>query len=86
LTLIEKRIVDHPIGWLLTVFGQTSLFFYVAHILVYHHIVSRLGLDSCLPIGIIREYAVFALGVGIMVPLCAVYRVLRSRYSILAYL
>ena len=74
---------------LLTLIGQTSLFFYVMHIVVYHVLAQCFFLFDPpeLP-GIMYGYAVWALGMAALIPLCARYRALRKRYpeSVLRYL
>jgi len=74
---------------LLTLIGQTSLFFYVMHIVIYHVLAQCFFLFDPpeLP-GIMYGYAVWALGMAALIPLCARYRALRKRYpeSVLRYL
>ena len=85
LNRVEKVLQRSFLGWGLTVLGQTSLFFYVAHLLLYSRVVSRIFIDAPTT-GILRAYAEFALGIAILLPVCAGYRILRRRYSILSYL
>ena len=74
---------------LLTLIGQTSLFFYVMHIVIYHVLAQCFFLFDPpeLP-GIVYGYAVWALGMAALIPLCERYRALRKRYpeSVLRYL
>ncbi|MCL6541965.1 MAG: heparan-alpha-glucosaminide N-acetyltransferase domain-containing protein [Roseiflexus sp.] len=74
---------------ILTLIGQTSLFFYVMHIVIYHILAQCFVLFDPpeLP-GIVYGYAVWALGMIALVPLCERYRALRKRYpeSVLRYL
>jgi len=82
-------LVDAGLLRLLTLIGQTSLFFYVMHIVVYHVLAQCFFLFDPpeLP-GIMYGYAVWALGMAALIPLCARYRALRKRYpeSVLRYL
>jgi uncharacterized membrane protein len=87
LKLIENRIAPTFIGWVLQVFGQTALFFYVAHLLLYSQIIGPLVPDTFLTgAGIVRGYFEFSLGIVIMIPICAGYRQLRRKYPIFSYL
>ncbi len=74
---------------ILTLIGQTSLFFYVMHIVIYHILAQCFFLFDPpeLP-GIVYGYAVWGLGMMALLPLCAQYRALRKRYpeSVLRYL
>lgn len=73
----------------LVIIGQASLFFYVAHILVYH-ILARLFLSLPLPAlpGIVYGYAIWLVGLILLIGLTWQYRNLRRRYpqSFLRYL
>lgn len=73
----------------LTLIGQTSLFFYVMHIVVYHLLAQAFfAIDAPALPGIVYGYALWALGMLALVPLCGRYRALRKRYpeSVLRYL
>ncbi len=73
----------------LTLIGQTSLFFYVMHIVVYHVLARAFfTIDAPALPGIVYGYALWALGMLALIPLCGVYRALRKRYpeSVLRYL
>jgi hypothetical protein len=72
----------------LTLFGQTSLFFYVAHLMLYSKVISKLFSLQFLPIAGVSALFQFAIGIVLMVPLCALYRSLRRKYpdSMLQYL
>ena len=82
-------LVDAGLLRLLTLIGQTSLFFYVMHIVIYHVLARCFFLFDPpeLP-GIVYGYAVWALGMAALIPLCERYRALRKRYpeSVLRYL
>jgi uncharacterized membrane protein len=82
-------LVDAGLLRLLTLIGQTSLFFYVMHIVIYHVLARCFFLFDPpeLP-GIVYGYAVWALGMIALVSLCERYRALRKRYpeSVLKYL
>lgn len=71
----------------LVVVGQVSLFFYVAHIVVYH-LVSRLFELAILPgPRIVWGYLAWGLGLAALLPLSAWYRTLRRRHRrFLSYL
>jgi uncharacterized membrane protein len=77
----------YPFHWLVVV-GQVSLFFYVAHIVVYNliaHVVNALPLPGP---RVIWGYGTWAAGVGILLLLGHTYRRVRLRYprSLLRYL
>jgi len=82
-------LIDAGLLRILTLIGQTSLFFYVMHIVIYHALAQCFFLFDPpeLP-GIVYGYAVWALGMMALVPLCERYRALRKRYpeSVLRYL
>lgn len=90
--LVGIRLVERPLarsapGWALTVLGQTSLFFFVAHLFLYAFVLAVLIPPTSLQgMGIVRGYLISGLGVLILIPVCAGYRRLRRRYSILSYL
>jgi uncharacterized membrane protein len=67
--------------------GQVSLFFYVAHIVIYH-LVARVVLAGDIPgPRIVWGYLAFGTGLALLLPLCAGYRRLRKRYpQVLGYL
>ncbi len=73
----------------LTLIGQTSLFFYVMHIVIYHMLAQLFFLfDVPVLPGIVYGYALWILGMTMLIPLCERYRMLRKRYpeSVLRYL
>ncbi len=92
LNAFAGRIARSGIGWVLTVLGQTSLFFFVAHLLFYRvleHIFRGRPIIAPEWVGnsdILRLMIECTLIMAIMVPVCAVYRRLRRKYSILSYL
>jgi uncharacterized membrane protein len=61
---------------LVTLFGQTPLFFYIVHLQLYKSLSSIPPLTGNLAAGYLTWY----LGVVVMVPLCAGYRSLRQKY------
>lgn len=73
----------------LTLIGQTSLCFYVMHIVIYHVLAQLFFLFDvpALP-GIVYGYALWMLGMTLLIPLCERYRMLRKQYpeSVLRYL
>ncbi|HMO56640.1 MAG TPA: heparan-alpha-glucosaminide N-acetyltransferase domain-containing protein [Roseiflexaceae bacterium] len=81
-------VSEGPLRMLATI-GQTSLFFYVAHILVYNLLAQIMFMISLpqLP-GIIYGYAIWLAGMLLLVPLAYGYRTLRRRnpQSLLRYL
>ncbi len=80
-------LVDAGLLRIVTLIGQTSLFFYVMHIVIYHALAQCFFLFDLLP-GIVHGYAVWALGMAALIPLCERYHALRKRYpeSVLRYL
>lgn len=76
------------IGTVLTLFGQTSLFFYVMHLLLYSKLVVPFFDVHTLPMATETHFVEFGVGIVIMIPLCVGYRWLRRRYpgSVLQYL
>ena len=84
---VERPLARSAPGWALTVLGQTSLFFFVAHLFLYAFGLAVLIPPTSLPgMGIVRGYLISGLGVLILIPVCAGYRRLRRRYSVLSYL
>lgn len=81
-------IAAGPLQWLAAI-GQTSLFFYVAHIIVYH-LLAQIFLALSLPDlpGIVYGYAIWLAGMALLVPMAYAYRALRKRHpqSVLRYL
>lgn len=67
--------------------GQASLFFYVAHIVLYRLPSTAAVMWVPLP-GIVRGYLVWVAGLALLIPLSKWYRGMRKRYprSILRYL
>jgi uncharacterized membrane protein len=66
-----------------TLFGQTPLFFYVVHLMVY----KALGLLPFLRGSLAAGYLAWLVGLAVMVPLCYGYRALKRRHpqSMLQY-
>ncbi|MDW8233296.1 MAG: heparan-alpha-glucosaminide N-acetyltransferase domain-containing protein, partial [Roseiflexaceae bacterium] len=73
--LAFPKMVDTGTLRLLTLIGQTSLFFYVLHIVVYH-LLARAFFAINVPAlpGIVYGYALWALGMLALAPLCGRYR------------
>lgn len=80
---LEARLPFTPFWGLVILFGQTPLFFYVVHLVLYKSFNLIPFLNSSLAGG----YLAWFLGLGLMVPLCAGYRSLKKRYprSVLQY-
>ncbi|HEX2908288.1 MAG TPA: acyltransferase family protein [Phototrophicaceae bacterium] len=94
---IEVYLQEGLVGRVLMILGQTSLFFYVMHLLVYALIGSvynTLMQSGILPetlfngMGLVRCGVQYIIGLLILIPLCAAYRQLRHLHtgSILQYL
>ncbi|WP_298818610.1 DUF1624 domain-containing protein [Chloroflexus sp.] len=76
-------------GWLrwLPLVGQVSLFFYVAHIVLYHLIALLLSLLPMSGPRIIWGYSAWLIGLAALIPLGYWYRQQRKRYPrLLSYL
>lgn len=85
--LVERPLARSALGWALIALGQTSLFFFVAHLFLYAFVLVVLIPPTSLQgMGIVRGYLISGLGVLILIPVCAGYRRLRRRYSVLSYL
>ena len=79
----ERKLRLKRFWSLITLFGQTPLFFYVVHLQVYK-------LLSLMPVfrgDLATGYLAWLVGLAVMVPLCAGYRSLKRRYprSVLQY-
>jgi uncharacterized membrane protein len=77
----------HPRFWswrLVTLFGQTPLFFYVVHLVLYR----VLGFVPFLRGSLAAGYLAWLVGLAVMAPLCYGYRALKRRHpqSVLQYL
>lgn len=81
------RLLDGgPLRWLVLI-GQVSLFFYVAHIVVYNLISQLFGLVSLPGPRIVWGYLAWATGLALLLPLATWYRGMRKRYpTVLSYL
>jgi hypothetical protein len=92
LKAVEGRLKTTFVGWILTTLGQTALFFFVAHMLLYRVAAALLGEYRLVPFGLVANSELLclwvecALSMVILVPLCAAYRNLRRKFSILSYL
>ncbi|GIL09119.1 MAG: hypothetical protein BroJett033_6300 [Chloroflexota bacterium] len=92
LHMLPKRFIDTPIVWVLKVLGQTSLFFFVAHMLFYRLLWRIFQGEPIIPPALVGNSEILrlliecALTLVVLVPICAVYRKLRQKYSILSYL
>ncbi|MCB9451295.1 MAG: DUF1624 domain-containing protein [Anaerolineaceae bacterium] len=86
----QRLILPTVIGHILTVFGQTALFFYAAHLLIYGLIIPRILPSQTVFVGrgLIRCYLAFVLGILILYPLCIGYRKLKRTHpnSVLRFL
>ncbi len=76
------------VSWVLTVLGQTSLFFFIAHMLFFKLVQLVFRGQPFIPVGdpILQLFLETTVLLIVLVPLCAVYRNLRRQYSILSYL
>ncbi|MBN8619911.1 MAG: DUF1624 domain-containing protein [Anaerolineae bacterium] len=87
---LSVRLKDTAISWVLTILGQTSLFFFVLHMLFYKllEVVFNGSFipSSLISYDIIRLYLECALTMVVLLPICYAYRNLRRKYSILSYL
>ncbi len=83
---VEKQIERH-VGRFLLILGQTSLFFYAAHLMVYGRIVRHIFPNTFLAGSLARGFLEFGIGLLIVFPLCVLYRDLRRNHpnSILRY-
>ncbi len=92
LNSFSRRLVSTRVGWILTVLGQTSLFFFVAHMLFYRVLEHIFRGNPMIPPALVGNSDVLrlilecGLTLVILVPVCAVYRILRRKYTILSYL
>lgn len=80
--------LGHPFVRWLAITGQVSLFFFVAHIVVYS-VLGQAVMALHLPIpGMVKTFAVWGAGLFILIPMALAYRSLRQRYpqSVLRYL
>ncbi len=80
---LESRLGFKRFWGVITLFGQTPLFFYIVHLLVYKSLALVLPLRGSLASG----YLAWVIGLGVMVLLCAGFRSLKRRYprSVLQY-
>jgi uncharacterized membrane protein len=73
---LKGRLPLKPLWDVVTLFGQTPLFFYVVHLQVY----KLLGLMPFLRGSLAAAYLAWLLGLGVMLPLCYGFRSLKRRY------
>jgi uncharacterized membrane protein len=79
---IQERICANLIGFSLNVLGRTALFFYLVHVPIYGHIITRvIPVTSLRGAGLLRAYLQTGAGFVILVPLCLIYLALRNKYS-----
>lgn len=79
LIVAERWICGAPLSWL-TMLGRASLFVFVCHILVYS-LVTRFARIITWPVpSIVASYAVFALGMALLIPLANWYSVWRRGF------
>ncbi|MCA0459033.1 MAG: OpgC domain-containing protein [Chloroflexi bacterium] len=86
---IESWLKGNILGRILTAFGQTSLFFYVIHLLIFSLVLSQIITRDVLPNqAILRAFLMTSICLVVMIPLSFSYRSLRQRYpnSILRFL
>lgn len=86
---VINQLEHIPLKWAVLA-GQASLFFYVAHLVVYRGIGEPTAVvlpNGQFP-GIVRGYMVWLMGLAILIPISAQYRNIRKRYpnSLLRYL
>lgn len=84
----SSRLQGTRVSWVLTVLGQTSLFFFVAHMLFFKLVQLIFRGQPFIPVGdpILQLFLETTVLLIVLVPLCAVYRNLRRQYPILSYL
>ncbi len=80
---LRERLPSGRFWEVVTLFGQTPLFFYVVHLQVY----GLLALIPPLRGNLAAAYLAWLMGLAVMIPLCAGYRSLQRRYprSVLQY-
>ena len=80
----KNKLTVKPFWKLVTLFGQTPLFFYVVHLYLY----KSFNLMPFLNGSLARAYVAWLIGLAIMIPLCVCYRSLKKRYphSMLQYI
>jgi uncharacterized membrane protein len=86
--LFVSRLSGSLAGRILVTLGQTSLFFYCVHLLLFSNIISGFTPATFLPNhAIIRDFLEWSVGMAILIPLCFLYRDLRQKHpgSILQY-
>lgn len=89
---IAPRLSKTWLGWALSVLGQTSLFFFVFHMLFYRLLVTVFSGGVIIPpswlgnIDLLRLFIECGLTFVILLPVCAWYRNLRRKHVILSYL
>jgi uncharacterized membrane protein len=80
---LEKRLSSTRFFGLVTLFGQTPLFFYIVHLQLY----KSLSLIPLLRGNLAASYLTWLLGLALLLPLCAGYQWLKQRHpnSVLQY-
>jgi uncharacterized membrane protein len=73
---LERKLPFKRFWGVITLFGETPLFFYVVHLLLY----KSLGLVPLLRGSLASAYLAWLIGLAVMIPLCAGYRSLKRRY------
>jgi uncharacterized membrane protein len=73
---LKDRLPFRPLWEVVTLFGQTPLFFYVVHLQVY----KLLGLMPFLRGSLPAAYLAWLVGLVVMIPLCVGFRALKRRY------
>lgn len=88
LNSMSSWLANTRLSWVLTVLGQTALFFFIVHMLFYKTLEVILRGNPIVPVGdpVLRLLIETALTMVVLVPICAVYRNLRRKHAILSYL
>jgi hypothetical protein len=73
---LESRLSSGRFWGIVTLFGETPLFFYVVHLLVYKF----LPMIPFLRGNLASAYLAWLVGLGVMIPLCLGYRSLKRRH------
>src|SRR5690606_8961425 len=80
LNSMSSWLANTRLSWVLTVLGQTALFFFIVHMLFYKTLEVILRGNPIVPVGdpVLRLLIETALTMVVLVPICAVYRNLQS--------
>lgn len=80
----HHRLSQFPGHWLVII-GQVSLFFFVAHIVVYALLSKAWSIFFAMLPGIVRAYSLWFCGLLVLFPLARVYRRVRQVHRVLRY-